>query len=106
MEWYHKVFVFLKVTFLFIFVLVKIRILKTEPEIEILIEDFLKAMVTVFCLYLFWPFRQKYQIKKEDRYFGFSAGVFLLLSSKYLYSTDYFAVIKNIIKKKLHNDDN
>ena len=99
MEWYHKLYLFLKISFLVIYILVRAKFLKTEPEIEFLIEDVIKIMVTFFCLYIFWPFRQKYQIKKHDRYFGFSAGVFLLISAKIFKSNNYINVIRNMFLK-------
>ena len=99
MEWYHKLFLLLKVSFIVIYFLVRVKIFKTEPEIEFLIEDIIKVMVTFFCLYIFWPFRQKYQIKKHDRYFGFSAGIFLLISAKIFKSNNYVNVIRNMFLK-------
>lgn len=99
MEWYHKLFLLLKVSFVAIYVLVRVKFFKTEPEIEFLIEDIIKVMVTFFCLYIFWPFRQKYQIKKHDRYFGFSAGIFLLISAKIFKSNNYVNVIRNMFLK-------
>ena len=99
MEWYHKLFLFLKLSFVLIYILVRVKFFKTEPEIEYLIEDIIKVMVTFFCLYIFWPFRQKYQIKKHDRYFGFSAGIFLLISAKLFKSNNYVSVIRNMFLK-------
>lgn len=97
MGFYHKIFLVLKVSFIFIYILVKLNILKTEPEIEYVIEDLLKAMVIIFCLYIFWPFRKKYQIKKEDRYFAFSAAIFLLTSFKILYKNSYWKALMNML---------
>ena len=82
MKWYHKFFIILKITFILLYVLGKFKFLSIQPEFEYLIEDTIKLMVTIFSLYIFWPFRSKYQIKKHDRYFGFSAGIFLLISMK------------------------
>jgi len=101
MDWYHKLYLFLKISFLFIYILVRVKVFKTEPEIEFLIEDIIKFMVMFFCLYIFWPFRQKYQIKKHDRYFGFSAGLFLLMSAKIFKSNNYMQVLQNLFTK--HN---
>tara|TARA_B110000967_G_C18881997_1_gene561608 strand:- start:268 stop:570 length:303 start_codon:yes stop_codon:yes gene_type:complete len=100
MELYHKLYLFLKIGFVFVYLLVRIKILKTEPEIEFLLEDIIKFMVTFFCLYIFWPFRRKYQIKKHDRYFGFSAGIFLLISTKIFKSNNYIPVLQNLFYKK------
>lgn len=99
MEWYHKLYLLLKISFIVIYILVRARFFKTEPEIEYLIEDIIKVMVTFFCLYIFWPFRQKYQIKKHDRYFGFSAGIFLLISAKIFKSNNYVNAIRNMFLK-------
>ena len=109
MKWYHKVFLILKITFIILYLLSKFKILSSQPEIEFLIEDTIKIMVTIFCLYIFWPFRSKYQIKKHDRYFGFSAGIFLLISMKvfspynYLYNLyNYFNYTFTFLLHKLH----
>ena len=99
MEWYHKVFIALKITFVFLYVLTKFHFFSNEPEIEYFIEDLIKLMVSIFCLYLFWPFRSKYQIKKHDRYFGFSAGVFMLISMKVFNKHNYIYNLLNIFQK-------
>jgi hypothetical protein len=98
MEWYHKVFLFLKIIFIILFILTKFHIFYTEPEIEYIIEDIIKLMVCIFCLYLFWPFRSNYQIKKHDRYFGFSAGVFLIISMKIFKKNNYIYNLLNILQ--------
>ena len=102
MEWYHKVFLVLKVAFVSLYVLTKFHIFSSEPEIEYIIEDIIKLMVCIFCLYLFWPFRSKYQIKKHDRYFGFSAGVFMLISMKIFNKNSYINTLMNVIQNKLN----
>ena len=102
MEWYHKIFIVLKITLIVFYILTKLHIISNEVEVEYLIEDSLKIMVCIFCLYLFWPFRSKYQIKKHDRYFGFSAGVFMLISLKIFNKNNYFFTLINIIKNKLN----
>ena len=102
MNWYHKIFIVLKTTLIFFYILTKLHILSNEPEIEYLIEDSIKIMVCIFCLYLFWPFRSKYQIKKHDRYFGFSAGIFMLISLKIFNKNNYFFTLINMIKNKLN----
>ena len=101
MEWYHKVFLVLKVAFVSVCIN-KISYFSSEPEIEYIIEDIIKLMVCIFCLYLFWPFRSKYQIKKHDRYFGFSAGVFMLISMKIFNRNNYINSLINIIQNKLN----
>ena len=90
MEWYHRIFLVLKITFIILYTLTKFGFFSNEPELEYVIEDIIKLMVAIFCLYLFWPFRSKFQIKKHDRYFGFSAGIFMLISMK---------IFKKIFKK-------
>tara|TARA_Y100000591_G_C21565658_1_gene560840 strand:- start:91 stop:477 length:387 start_codon:yes stop_codon:yes gene_type:complete len=102
MEWYHKIFIVLKITLIVFYILTKLHIISNEVEVEYLIEDSLKIMVCIFCLYLFWPFRSKYQIKKHDRYFGFSAGVFMLISLKIFNKNNYFFTLINMIKNKLN----
>lgn len=98
MEWYHRVFLGLKITFVILYILTKIRFFSFEPEIEYVLEDIIKLMVAIFCLYLFWPFRSKFQIKKHDRYFGFSAGVFMLISMKIFKKNNYFYNLINILQ--------
>jgi len=98
MKWYHKTFLILKLIFIVIYLLTKFKILFNEPEIEYLVEDTIKIMVTIFCLYIFWPFRSKYQIKKHDRYFGFSAGIFLLISLKALSPYNYLHNLYNYFR--------
>ena len=78
--------------------MVKINIIKTEPEIMHLLEDIIQVMVVIFCLYLFWPFRKKYQIKKHDRDFGFAAGLFMLSSLDIFKGNSYFYPLKNLIE--------
>jgi len=95
MELYHKVFVYLKYFLYSIYLLLKIKIIHSPPELMFLLEDIIKLMITFFCIYIFWPFRKKYQIKKHDRDFGFAAGLFMLTSLKMFENFNYFPVIKN-----------
>ena len=66
MEWYHKIFLILKILFIFFYVITKFVVIPYHIEIEYVIEDMIKLMVCIFSLYLFWPFRSKYQIKKHN----------------------------------------
>ena len=96
MEIYHKVYLYLKYLLYAFYVLLKIKIIKSPPEIMFLVEDVIKLMITFFCIYIFWPFRKKYQIKKHDRDFGFAAGLFMLTSLKMFENFNYFPVIKEL----------
>jgi len=96
MELYHKIFLYLKYLLYIIYILLKIKIIDSPPEIMFFVEDLIKLMITFFCLYIFWPFRKKYQIKKHDRDFGFAAGLFMLTSLKMFEKFNYFPVIKEL----------
>ena len=100
MEFYHKVYLFLKLFLLMIYISLKIGILEQQPGITIFVEDAIKIMITFFCIYLFWPFRKKYQIKKHDRDFGFAAGLFMFFNLKLFESVNHNSYLK-LIKRYL-----
>ena len=93
---YHKIFLYLKYISFTFYILLKVGILEKEPYFVYLLEDFIKIFIAVFCIYLFWPFRKKYQVGEHDRAFAFSAGLFLLTSLDIFKNNSYIKIFKKL----------
>jgi hypothetical protein len=89
----HIIFNWINNIFLVIYLLVKFKIINTPLFYEYLLEDFLKLIVVFFCITLFSPFRKVEVINHHDRIFGFSAGIFLLLSLQIVKNNSYLNAI-------------
>jgi len=95
---FYEIFKYLKYLSIFFYISLKIGFFKSEVTIMHLLEDFIKVLVAIFCIYIFWPFRKKHVINKHDIGIGFSAGLFLLASLDFFKHNSYFSYFKNLFE--------
>ena len=94
----YSIFKYLKYLSIILYILLKFGIFKSEAIVLHKLEEFIKILVAIFCIYIFWPFRKKFHIHEHDRGIGFSAGLFLLASLKDLKHNHYFHYFKNLFE--------